>query len=162
VPYCKQCLKHIHDEKAYLLSNEESMHLSVIVGLLSLVAWVFAAIGSTRFGLPEEAYFIWIGFLFCLVVLFVWATYPACARRHRLNLAAIEERRNVIKARVEENLCLLCSSRGHLALRYNGWREESHYGEWQEEWHYFDMANAAFLELMLELNSDKAKKISKS
>jgi hypothetical protein len=159
VPYCKSCLAHIHEERAYRQFSESAIHLTWVVVIVGGIGWVIAAVASTGFGWPDALYYVWIGFLVALVVLLAWLTYPACRTRYQREVAAIEGRRAAIKSRVESNMCERCSSRAHLAVRYDGWREESHYGEWREEWHYFAFGSELFAQLMLEINGERCKRV---
>jgi hypothetical protein len=74
--------------------------------------------------------------------------------------AAVAARREAARAKAAANACATCSSAARLAVRYDGWREQSHYGEWREEWQHFSFASPAFAALVSAANGERCKAVA--
>lgn len=158
VPYCKKCLEHIHEERTHLAFAPSATHGSWAVASLGTIGAVAILAANVKSGWTNQEYYVLMLALAAAVLVLTGVTYPWCRDRYRRAEAVIAERKAALKARVDACVCETCSSRGRLAVRYEGWSEKSHYGEWREETHRFAFESDLFAEAMQEINGENCKR----
>jgi hypothetical protein len=159
VPYCKSCLEHIHAARALQEFNPAATHMSAVVGGVGGLVWLVVALVSMQAVTSPVLQYSLIGSVLALVALATWVTYPMCSAAYKRKAARIAADRAVLQERVDANVGQTCSARGHLAVRYEGWCEETHYGEWRVVWHHFSFQSALYADLVAHINADNCKRV---
>lgn len=158
VPYCKSCLEHIHAERAVREFSESPMNSFVVICFVVALGCIVAAVALSGSDIPPWLYYAILVLLAVLALLVLRITYPICRARYDRERAVINHKLETLRQTAKDTLCETCVSPGSLAVKYEGWKVQSHHGQWTEETHFFSFQNKVYATLMVQLNDGNCQR----